>query len=385
MKVSLFVHNLGKNPIVRAKPIADALEVLGHEVEVLGFLIGDDEVYAPFRNSYDYKVIKTSGYSSDAFRKSFQLARMATGEVAYACKPLLTSFFPALIYSGYGKRRRLFLDVEDDDVFARGYPGGGLLGMFRDIRKPDGYLPSLMLDRFVKNCSGVTVSSTKLSYIYGGRILLNGPTDMPDFHPIDSTEQGCQRERFGLPKNRIILLFAGKPTPHKGMDALMQVVGSEMFARHFHLALAGDSGNSNFIDLKRRGGDSCTLLGQVPYPKMSDIVVASDLVPVIQRREPYTESQIPAKLLEAMAYGRPCIASAVGDLPRLIGRDRGWVLDGGGGDKLGQLLLGSFADDPVRAKREMCKRGNAAREFYVSHFSPEVNAALLAQFTALAL
>ena len=60
MKVSLFVHSLDSNPIVRAKPIADAIAGMGHEIEVLGLLIRGDKVFAPYRDAFDYRTVRTT-------------------------------------------------------------------------------------------------------------------------------------------------------------------------------------------------------------------------------------------------------------------------------------------------------------------------------------
>lgn len=45
-RISFFVHDLCNNPIVRAAPLAQALAG-SFDVEILGFLHGDRDVYAP--------------------------------------------------------------------------------------------------------------------------------------------------------------------------------------------------------------------------------------------------------------------------------------------------------------------------------------------------
>mgnify|MGYP001548005605 FL=1 len=59
MKVSLFVHELSGNPIVRAYPIAKAIEYLGHEVEVLGLTYNTDKIYEPYKNEFEYKTVRS--------------------------------------------------------------------------------------------------------------------------------------------------------------------------------------------------------------------------------------------------------------------------------------------------------------------------------------
>src|SRR3974377_2248247 len=96
LKISFFVDDLASNSIVRAMPLAEALRQEGYEVEIIGFLISGPEVYAPYRDRFAYKAIPIRGTLRN---KSRPLADLATGEIIYACKPLFTTFYPALLAS----------------------------------------------------------------------------------------------------------------------------------------------------------------------------------------------------------------------------------------------------------------------------------------------
>jgi len=376
MKISLFVHSLGDNPIVRAKPVADGLELLGHEVEVLGLLIDRKEVYHPYRDCYNYKALRCSSYTRDVLIKGKELAKLATGEAAYAFKPLLTSFYPALLYSGFGKNLPLYLDVEDDDVFAQNIGlGDGIRKNLRELNKANGVWPSRFLHRFLRRCTGVTVSSTKLRSIYGGEIVLHGPKVNSSICEIGSDRQLELRRRYELPDNKIVLLFAGKARLHKGFGLLEEIAGESFFRESFHIALAGNPDQDLFKTLKKSAGNSCSILGMIPHNEIHQLVLAADLVPVIQVKEPYAESQIPAKMLEAMACGRPCLVTDVGDLPSIAGitkpgNERGWLVKDGSRRNL-EGVLGEFAGDLNVARKALRKRGRAALEFHRQNSSIE--------------
>lgn len=389
MRISLFVHSLGTNPIARAKPLADALVNLGHDVEVLGLLYNTGKVYAPYRDCYRYLTLPTSGTTQDVLAKSWKLSRMATGDLAYSFKPLLTSFLPGLFYSGFGKRKPLFLDVEDDEVFARSVAiSDGIRANLRDLRQGVGYWPSLLLDRYVRNCAGVTVSSAKLGFIYGGKVVLHGPKMSGSVCEVGSKQQRLLRKRFDLPIDKILLLFAGKPVLHKGFQALLEAVSAPVFRKFFHLALAGPSDQGLFESVKVAAGSCCSVLGMIPHSEIHDLVQAADLVPVLQVQEPFAESQIPAKLLEAMACGRASVVTKVGDLPELVGAEaatkRGWVIADSKGETFIEFLE-EFSRNIRVAQDELRLRGNAARSFHDEHSSTEAIAEQLGEFPLLAL
>lgn len=312
---------------------------------------------------------------------------MATGDVAYSFKPLLTSFLPGLFYSGFGKRKPLFLDVEDDEVFARPVAiEDGIRANLRDLRQGTGYRPSLCLDPFIRNCSGVTVSSSKLRAIYGGKIVLHGPKLSGSVCEVGSKQQHLHRKRFDLPIDKIVLLFAGKPVRHKGLEALVEAVTTPVFRKFFHLALAGPPDQGIFESVKQAAGGHCSVLGMIPHNEIHDLVQASDLVPILQVQGPIAEAQIPAKLLEAMACGRASVATRVGDLPELVGAEaatkRGWVIADANGGAFVEFLEEISRDLRV-AEDELRARGKAARLFHEANSSTKAIAERLRAFPLL--
>ena len=51
---------------------------------------------------------------------------------------------------------------------------------------------------------------------------------------------------------------------------------------------------------------------------MADLTACADALPVPQKRLPFTDSQVPAKMLEGMAMAKPVVATRVGDLPERL-------------------------------------------------------------------
>src|SRR5687768_4471212 len=86
-RVTFFVHDLAGNAIVRAAPLATAL-AHDYDVEILGLLISGTQVYAPYQNKFHYRTIHCRPFLASILAAAHRLAKLATGTLLYACKPL---------------------------------------------------------------------------------------------------------------------------------------------------------------------------------------------------------------------------------------------------------------------------------------------------------
>ena len=103
---------------------------------------------------------------------------------------------------------------------------------------------------------------------------------------------------------------------------------------------------------------------------MPELLAAADVVVIPQRRNGFTEAQVPAKLFEAMAMAKTIVASSVSDVPEILGEGeaspRGWIIPPQDSSALAETL-GRIRCSPDEAQR----RGEAAREFFVENASTE--------------
>jgi glycosyltransferase involved in cell wall biosynthesis len=363
-RLSFFVHDLAANPVARAAPLALALAA-EHEVELLGFLISGDQVYAPYRDRLPTVAVPCDRRTDRILAAIPKLAARARGDLVYACKPLLPSLGPALWASGAGRTRPLFLDAEDDEWI----PFGSSLSSFvwRDLVKgwkhATAWKYTRALHPLTRVAQEVTVASRALQRRYGGTLVLHGP-DESVFDPSRSELDGARcREKFRLPRDAPLALFSGVPQPHKGWDVLLDALASDG-AREFHLVLAGPPGHPDFARAKERLGARCHPLGLLPNSEMPSLLAASDVVPLPQLDHVYSRSQVSAKGLEAMAMARAVIASRVGDLPEILGDDRGWLCDPGSAPSLARAFS-AVAHDPD----ERVRRGTRARRWFLDNAS----------------
>lgn len=371
-RVSFFVHDLANNPIVRAAPLAHALA--GHfDVEILGFLHDDREVYAPYRSLFEYRTLRVPLDVTSLLPALPRLAAMATGEIIYACKPLVPTLGAALAASTFGRRRPLLLDVEDDERVPMGVSFRDVL--WRDVlkgwRHATAWKYTLAIHSLVPLAEAVTVSTSRLQSRYGGTILRHGP-DEHTFDPAVAPSRADARRAFHLPPDVPLAVFAGMPQPHKGFAVLRDALADPRCA-DWHLALAGPEGHPEFEACVARLGSRCHYLGVVPQARMPALLAAADVAPVPQLAMRFALSQLPAKALEAMAMGCPPVASRVSDLPDMLGDGaRGWLVEPGDADGLAAALA-----DAAARPDERLRRGREARAWFLTHASRAAMAATL--------
>jgi glycosyltransferase involved in cell wall biosynthesis len=331
LKVSFFVHDLAANPLARAVPLAQAVS-RDVDVEVLGFLFSGDSVYAPYRDAVPYHAVPCRRDVRHTLAAIPALAARATGDLVYACKPLVTSLGPALWASGFGRRRPLVLDVEDDEWVPMGRSTREFVA--RDVvggwRHATAWKYTRLLHPFTRCAAAVTVASAALERRYGGIRVLHGP-DETVFDPdrADLSPARC-RAALGLPASAPVAVFSGTPQPHKGWPVLIAALERPEAAR-WHLALAGRA-CAEFSDATARLGARCHVLGAMPYSDQPMLLAAASAVPVPQLDVRYAESQVSAKALDALAMRCPLIASRVGDFPAILdgeGERRGWLIQSG--------------------------------------------------------
>lgn len=371
-KISLFVHDLAANPIGRAYPIAKALKKIGLEVEIIGFLISGDNVYAPYNDTFSFLTMPASSRPSVVLRAP-ELARMATGDIIYAFKPLWTSYWPALLASGFGRKKPLLLDIEDNEFSSRSRgPVDFVLNNFvRGWNFISAPKYNILLHPFTRLARCKTVSTTALKRIYGGEIILHGP-DEALFDParIECAKDAC-RKKFNLPESSPLLLFIGSPYPHKGLRTVIEALANPLL-KSCHLVLCGDQAHPEYILARDVLKERCHIIGYLPNNLTPELLAAGDIIPVLQDSGNFANCQIPVKMLDAMALGKVIIATAVSDLPQIIGEGscaRGWIIPPLDKEAFVKAVL-----EAVNNPAEVERRGKTARRYFLDNASLSANA-----------
>jgi glycosyltransferase involved in cell wall biosynthesis len=197
----------------------------------------------------------------------------------------------------------------------------------------------------------VTVSSRALQRRYGGTLIRHGP-DEAVFAPAPAgaADGAATRQRYGLPSDRRLAVFCGVPRRHKGWLTLVEALVRPEAAAWDLVAAGAPDSPWHHVARERLGG-RFHVTGLLPRTEVAAVLRAADAAPVPQERTPFAESQLPAKLLEAMAVGTPALATRVGDLAELLGEgERGWLVPPGDAAALAAALA-EIARQPERAVR----------------------------------
>jgi glycosyltransferase involved in cell wall biosynthesis len=137
----------------------------------------------------------------------------------------------------------------------------------------------------------------------------------PPAAPAEGKEE--LRRALGLPAAHTLALFLGRLSPVKGPDVLLEAVG-RLAARHPEatFVFAGDGQlRGPLQEAARRLGveRQVRFVGQVPREDVPAYLTACDLLALPSRSE-----GLPHAVLEAMAFGLPVVASAVGGVPEVV-------------------------------------------------------------------
>ena len=129
--------------------------------------------------------------------------------------------------------------------------------------------------------------------------------------PIEAARAGKVRDRWRIPKEAPLVLYVGKQSFGKGTDVLLEaarrVHASEPTAR-FLLAGRQDP----LVPLP--DDERIVATGALPHEDVLPLYAAADVVvlPAVWK-EPF-----PRSLLEAMAAGKPVVATRSGGIPELV-------------------------------------------------------------------
>ncbi len=154
------------------------------------------------------------------------------------------------------------------------------------------------------------VTSEKVSVIPNG-------VDSSKFFPIRKEEA---RTRIGLPlEKRKIVVSVGHLTPNKGFDLLIKTIGK--LAEKSNeipplLVIVGGGAYMSVLEslvVRLQVESSVQLVGAVPHDQLLWYYNAADLVCLMSEKEGW-----PNVVLEALACGRPVLASRAGGIPEIL-------------------------------------------------------------------
>jgi len=365
MRVSLLAHDLSGNNMAWVGSVARVLS-RRQDVRTIGPATGA-EVHpgfcdaSPVVHAMRYGNGRLPGY----WRTVQEIAEAADGDVVYAFEAFPDTLGAALL-AKRSRNARVVLDVSDwfaGRYYQRPVPRRWL-SYLRHIREPHAHLA--LMERAAKWADQVTAHSTFLQRRYGAVSLPHG-CDCQLFDP-DRYDRDALRREWNV-EDRHIILFAGQPQRHKGIDLIVDAL-AELQRPEVALMMVGPQ--TDYVDeIARRGRDAPIVVGPRCHSQIPMFLSLCDLVVLPQRNTPFAQAQLPQKMYEPMAMAKPIIATNVSDMPKIL-EGCGWVVEPDRPDLLAEAMR-HVIDHPDEA----AAAGRRAREKCLKEYSYDALEAIL--------
>lgn len=356
MKITLLAADLAQNSLGRVILLAQAL-ARDHQTHIVGPCFGR-AVWRPAENC-GVDIVQVRGDDFPAFAGSItRILKRIDAPLVVACKPLLPSFGVSLL----GRLRygyRVIVDIDDDEL-AMTEPGR-TRPLIRQLRDPVSHFYTRRYWSRIPSADGVFSIAEHYQRQFGGVIVPHAKdTDIVDPALFS---RSAARGRLALPPDAELIAFVGTPRPHKGIDQIVEAIRLLRRPRLKLLIVGAEPGDSYVGQLLHELPDAIVAVPPQPTSTMPQYLAAADLVVLPQRRGSAGHGQVPAKLFDAMAMGKPIVASDVGGLPSYLGQ-AGVVVPPEDVSSLARAIE-SILSDRLAAQR----LGAAARALCVERYS----------------
>lgn len=333
-----------------------------HDVEIVGPSLwgGANPMYSDefeFRTVDCPRIYRIPEY----FREIRKLSRATQGDVIITMKAFGGNLPAAL----KAKRERgcrvvAYLDEWDGALSASWTFGERLRHWAKDWAHPCNNVHVPRMERRLGECDVRLVTTRFMQQKFDGRIFHIG-VDTERFRPQEPEQVESLKQQLGLAEKRLVV-FGGVVRPHKGVETFAEAL-IRLGRTDVALVVLGPL-NDHVREMMRHpdygrfvccpANDAASIKAvhdHMPlYLGLGDVLI----VPLADTR--LARSQMPCKVFEAMAMGKPIMASALADLPD--------VLDGCGRlvqpDDVADVAqaLAEILDDPAAA----WQMGERARE-----------------------
>ncbi|MDY6829436.1 MAG: glycosyltransferase family 4 protein [Pseudomonadota bacterium] len=198
--------------------------------------------------------------------------------------------------------------------------------------------------RAARQADVLTVAGPSLADLLGKRrqapaLVLPMAPDPVGFVPGDKPDA---RARLGLPNDRPLVAFGGGVHPSRDLDTLFQAVKlARRSCPELKLVLSGRRFPG--VDVP----EDAIWLGYLPDDAMPALYQAVDVVAVMNTPGAFGDYSYPIKLYEAMACGRPVVASRTASTAWILREDPQRLVPPGDPDALAAALLRALSEPSV--------------------------------------
>jgi len=210
-------------------------------------------------------------------------------------------------------------------------------------------------ERLVIANSSVVTTVSKLEYNYLAKsIPTNKLCYIPNgvdtsFFKVDDDKRRKLRNNLGIDESDVLVLYFTRLRATKGVFTFLKAMDKVIKkTTHVKFLVAGSGPLASYVrEMERKFSNRLhTSLGYVPDEDLPYLYNASDVYVLPS----YVEG-MPLSVMEAMACGKPVIATSVGDVPVLVKNGvNGIVIPPGNADMLAESII-YMAENPELRKR----------------------------------
>ena len=304
MKITILSHNLTSNAAMRAHRLALAAR---HFAEVT--------VFGPVKHRGAWGALPQESWIKPVesknlpkfFSTAVDIIASSDADFIIAVKPYLASYGLGLL-AGECRGIPVILDIDDLDTELAPKGERKIEENLRDLRDPASTIYLRILTKSYGAASAITVASTSLQKRFGGILVPHGcPTDQVNPAAVD---RELARKRFGFSGQ--VVVFPGTRRTHKGLKQLAKAVARIPRAHLAVLCRPDDFTQPEWQEFP------LIRIPLIPYGSLPALLAAADVVAIPQLETLAASHQMPMKIYDAMAMGKPIVATTVSDLPQVL-------------------------------------------------------------------
>jgi colanic acid biosynthesis glycosyl transferase WcaI len=151
--------------------------------------------------------------------------------------------------------------------------------------------------------------------------LLTNGVDTVKFRPLPKAQA---RMKLGW-DDRFTVLYAGTHGPSHGLVTILDAAEQLRDCKDIHIILAGDGPEKADLlaQVMRRKLTNVTFLNAMPHDRVPLLLAAADVCLVHMRKLPLFKGNLPLKMFDAMACGRPIVLGIDGEARQLVEKEAG--------------------------------------------------------------
>lgn len=352
LRVGVAGCNLSQNPAGRAVTLAEAHQTQTSTVEMLGWIHGARDLWAPLRE-YDLPIhTQRLERDTDFLHTALELTLAHPYDIVHLSKPR----FPNIVLGRLQELiwgASLILDIDDEELsFAGGKrplrldQATSRSGRLKSPEDPKNSYFTRLGVGMSQTFETITVSNPALADVYGGSLVPHIRNEQ-EFMPSPERTRAARR-KWGIDEQNTIVLFFGTPRRHKGLVETAHAL-NELNRSDVTYVVVGDfpiSARDVKTELEQMHGLRCQFLPGQPYSSIPDVVALGDVTVLPQNpTSRVARYQLPAKLMDALAMN---VGAFVGVTPATQ-----WLADAGAVIPIeeGRLAeqLAEYLDHPQQA------------------------------------